>query len=351
MKRKGISLIVLVITIIIMIIISSMIILSIYNNNVINKAKESNFKSNLSSYSNQLSLYIANEQLKENNQLAYDDLNILEVSKVKDILHNINKEHLEKIRIVKGKIFYAGTDKEEMQWAKDINLIQNPYIDEGLILWYDGIFNGGLGIHNDNSSEDRNIWKDLSGNNKHGTLQDFNYNASYGWNNNALKFNGTGSVVKLNLQIPKTHTIEIVIMPRKNAYNGIFSVEEVLSKTYSAGLHVNNFLMYNNCKDNGGNNYIASDMDYSKKSLITVSFNKDNSYRKVYQNTILKNIQYSNGGEDDKEFSDYTRFVLGRGNWGSLEGEIYTLRIYNRILDYNEIQHNYNLDKIRYGVE
>lgn len=328
-----------------------MIILSISNNNIVNKAKESNFKSDLSSYSNQLSLYIANEHLKGNNQLAYDDLNILESIKIKEILPNINKEHLGKIRIVKGKIFYTGADKEEMEWAKDINLIQNPYIDEGLILWYDGIYNGGLGIHNDNNSQNRSIWKDLSGNNKNGILQDFNYSANNAWTNNALKFNATGNVVKLDLQIPKTHTIEFVIMPRKNGYNGIFSVEEVLSKTYSAGLHVNNFLMYNNCKDDGGNNYIASDMNYSKKSLITVSFKKDNSYRKVYQNTILKNIQYSNGGEDDKEFSDYTSFVLGKGGWGSMEGEIYTFRIYNRILDYNEIQHNYNLDKIRYGIE
>jgi hypothetical protein len=72
--------------------------------------------------------------------------------------------------------------------------------------------------------------------------------------------------------------------------------------------------------------------------------------RKIYQNGVSKVISYNGGGQSG-DFSDYTSFLLGNCSWGTLIGEIYAVRVYNRILSMPEILQNYEIDKIRYSLD
>ncbi len=72
--------------------------------------------------------------------------------------------------------------------------------------------------------------------------------------------------------------------------------------------------------------------------------------RKLYQNGVTKSMYYNGGGESG-DFSDYTSFLLGDGGYGTLYGEIYAVRVYNRVLTASEIMQNYEIDKIRYGLD
>lgn len=69
----------------------------------------------------------------------------------------------------------------------------------------------------------------------------------------------------------------------------------------------------------------------------------------MYQNNVSKNVVYLGGGISG-DFSDYTSFILGNCAWGTLNGEIYAVRVYNRVLTSDEITRNYNIDKIRYAL-
>ncbi|MDD2377202.1 MAG: hypothetical protein PHD15_05310, partial [Clostridia bacterium] len=65
-NKKGISLIVLVITIIVIIILAGAVILSLANNNPIESANEATFKTNVAEYNSELAMAITNKYLQDN---------------------------------------------------------------------------------------------------------------------------------------------------------------------------------------------------------------------------------------------------------------------------------------------
>jgi len=79
------------------------------------------------------------------------------------------------------------------------------YVSDGLELYYDGIDNIGTGIHSNSST----VWRDLSGNNKDGTL------TGGTWENNYLKLNGSSDGVSVGNQLETLfngdNTVEMLI--------------------------------------------------------------------------------------------------------------------------------------------
>ena len=61
MTRRGISLIVLIITIIVVVILAVTVILTLSKNNPIESAKEATFKEDIRAYQDELNMYIAKE--------------------------------------------------------------------------------------------------------------------------------------------------------------------------------------------------------------------------------------------------------------------------------------------------
>ena len=122
-KRKGISLIVLVITIIVMVILAGAIILTLNNSGIISKSSEAVFKQNVKSYQSELSLYLADKLAED----AKFDVTTVKASNlttpsIKDIIKSMRGSDVSKFEITTGLLKYVGTNKEEAKWSEDLGL-------------------------------------------------------------------------------------------------------------------------------------------------------------------------------------------------------------------------------------
>jgi len=136
--KKGISLIVLVITIIVIIILAGTVIVSLSKNNPIMSATEATFKASASEYNSELTLLISKKydvsptfDPSTLNAGVWDGSGSI-VGTIKEQILGITIEDAKNYVISQGKLFYIGTDTNKKTWAKDTG------ITDGLILWLDG---------------------------------------------------------------------------------------------------------------------------------------------------------------------------------------------------------------------
>ena len=140
-NKRGISLIVLIITIIVVIILASVIIVSFNNNNPIGKAKEAKFKSDLSSFRDELEDNINDILIKNADKSEYDiNVDSGDYGNLRIYIPDITEEYANKLLIKKGKLLYIGDDSKadyekyhddtEEAWAKSVG-IQCPYSQVG----------------------------------------------------------------------------------------------------------------------------------------------------------------------------------------------------------------------------
>ena len=120
-KKKGISLIVLIITIIVVIILAVTVILTITKNNPIESAKEAVFKEDVRAFQDELNMYISNEYTRLQGQR---DIKITakkyEKNGGKDSVYtyipDFKKKYEGKLAIKDDMIAYVGTDEKEKEW-------------------------------------------------------------------------------------------------------------------------------------------------------------------------------------------------------------------------------------------
>lgn len=117
------------------------------------------------------------------------------------------------------------------------------YVLKGLELYYDGIDNTGTGEH----SFVATTWKDLSGNNRDGSLVNFGSSVISGWNKNCLSFDGVNDWLNCNELNFDGITLEATYLTKSDTNKQIC----VLGNWQSggAGLGVYNYLLgeiYNN---------------------------------------------------------------------------------------------------------
>ncbi len=140
-NKRGISLIVLIITIIVMLILVSVVVVSFNNNNPIGKAKEAKFKSDLSSFRDELDANINDILIKNANKSEYDiNVDSGDYGNLRIYIPDITEEYANKLLIKKGKLLYIGDDSKadyekyhddtEEAWAKSVG-IQCPYSQVG----------------------------------------------------------------------------------------------------------------------------------------------------------------------------------------------------------------------------
>jgi|GEM_PF-3183609 len=128
-KKVGISLIVLVITIIVIIILAGAVIISLSTNNPILKAKESQFKADISEYNSELQLWISTQYVSnlgvfdpkivniDNADNKYNGMNI------GDVIKTLKGNNLTKFKIIGGKLTYVDTTNIlESNWANEVYL-------------------------------------------------------------------------------------------------------------------------------------------------------------------------------------------------------------------------------------
>lgn len=242
-------------------------------------------------------------------------------------------------------------DKSEIEkiYRNRQRLDTSKYVQDGLVLFYDGINNTGNG-HSNNAT----TWKDLSTSNFNGTLMNFEDNS---WTNNSLTFDGIDDWVKIAQMDYPNITMEIIMEYDNygdsqvnvigNWQNGGYGIvkNEVTYKDSNA------FSVYLLGKSY---QYIQSNnlTKIGKKYILTGSY--DGSTMKLWENGIKNelSIEGTIGNPQNN-----TIMVLGANPDGSnyvsnwFTGKIYAVRIYNRALTDEEVKQNYELDIQRYGVE
>ena len=145
-KRRGISLIVLVITILVMIILAGVVVVSLQKNNPIEKAKEATFKNNVASYKDELSLAVATR----NSNGITEKINAGEAD-IKNYIPSIKKEDTKKFTIIEDKLAYTGDIVKEEALAGEIGVLacgkgKSVFIDQ----------NFGVNGQEIDASQDRN---------------------------------------------------------------------------------------------------------------------------------------------------------------------------------------------------
>ena len=136
-KKKGISLIVLIITIIIVIILAVTVILTITKNNPIESAKEAVFKEDVRAFQDELNMYISNEYTRLQGQR---DIKITakgygkdgEKDSVYTYVPDFKKKYEGKLAIKDDMIVYVGSDAKEKEWL----LNSGVYIAKTLTVKY-----------------------------------------------------------------------------------------------------------------------------------------------------------------------------------------------------------------------
>ena len=136
-NKRGISLIVLIFTILVILILASVIVMSFNNNNPIGRANEAKFKSDVTTFRDEL-LSTHTENQIVNPDYVKEDINVDvgNFGMMRVYIPDITEEYANKLFIKKGELLYINDitnqfyDEEEKKWAKDVG-IQAPYENVG----------------------------------------------------------------------------------------------------------------------------------------------------------------------------------------------------------------------------
>ena len=138
-RYKGISLIVLVITIIIIIILAGAVILSLANNNPIDKAYESKFKTNVDAYNSELSMVVSNKYIENRffdetafNAFIWDGTADNITGTIKEYITSITALDGTKFEIQGGKLVYVGTVQSEKDWITEMQIANGTLLNLGI---------------------------------------------------------------------------------------------------------------------------------------------------------------------------------------------------------------------------
>ena len=238
------------------------------------------------------------------------------------------------------KIIGYGKDNSNETDSKIISEIPSvDYVQDGLVLLLDGIRNTRSG-HSTNTS----IWEDLSGNNYDYTLNNIQIN------DNNIYFKGTNNSYALR----KENLSEIF----GNTLYDDRTIEIVVKDTSDSHIWI--------CGNSSSRKAIGI---YGER--LTVSIPPDNVSTFSLKNSVLKVNNYSILHKKEGEICVYQNdeqlvktnnlncwthsgevsYIGNRSTNGTpLNGEIYSIRVYNRILTEKEINYNYQIDKKRFGI-
>ena len=240
---------------------------------------------------------------------------------------------------------------------KTIN-IYPKYVISNLILNYDAINN----ISETESDLSTNIWKDLSNSKNDANIIGANWGKKY------LSFDGVNDFAKTTSKVDygESHAITVQFVLIDGIKNGVIQMILESSTNWNVnhaayGLDfceggTNNINMV--FHHNSGYNVKTTDdniVNNNEMSIFTVVFNNDseyNSFMKIYKNGKLINTKvfYNyNYNVANTKFENYMLYIASRaGESLFTEMKLGALRIYNRELNEDEIQYNYELDNKRF---
>ena len=381
--KKGISMIALLITIAVFLILLTVITIS--SDKIINNTKKKQFAREIYEVQNLVDKYkyekeeypytILDDNTKESMSIditddltdQFDNEGVKEGDKVELYTIDLNKIGAENITrgikkdnnlkdvyafsektgivyYIKGykvgkNVYYTLTDelKGQIGYGKDTSNISNSkvifetasmdYVQDGLVLLLDGIRNTRSG-----HSTSTNVWEDLSGNNYDVTMKNITINE------NNMYFSGDTSIMYSSNNIDAV-SVEMVLeleeSPQGEQYIASFGS---LYKILAWSPNVKGFSL-----GHGKKRYLVENL--YKKNSISVQYSPDAMYlnSKKLENSVVS-TSWSAVPKYPFMISAYS------SGYYKLKGKIYSIRVYNRALTQDEINHNYQMDKKRFGI-
>jgi len=252
-------------------------------------------------------------------------------------------------------------------------LYPNP-VKDGLVLWYD--FKGMK-----NSDVSKNVVKDLSNRkNNNAQVENFAYSSGSGYGNKGLKFDGiddriipmytggtNGRLDMKKINNGQKFSVEITL---KMTEQLISQGSEVFMTAKTYGRFWVTFLKDNNASseqfilttstyygaEGEGSIYLFGSKEgykYGDEFHITVTLDKNDKLI-LYVNGVKKGEQDLSGITITTPQETEFIVLLGQGSAGAyyrrFDHELYSMKVYERVLTDKEIQHNYKLEKERWGL-
>ena len=226
-------------------------------------------------------------------------------------------------------------------------LYPNP-IKDGLVLWYD--FKGMK-----NTDVNKSVARNLSENNINGTLKNFNYSETSGYKN-GLSLDGIDDYVETTKNnainnLTYTLSLELLFEVKKSDNTVLYLISNSESSTGENGFTIGYFgdsqgqvgLFYRGIRF-----WSTRNLELNKKYFLQVTVD-ENGNMKLFINGKLDKTTTSSVhstrpnlnlffGKAAFYNSPFTNFKMG------------DFKIYNRALTDTEIQHNYQLEKERWGL-
>ncbi len=375
-KNTGITLIALIITIIVLLILAGVTIAALTEENgMIQKAEESKDKYSQESAREKLSLALAalntvklteegrNLYLEELNEIHEDGISIEQKEGKVEIYTSTEEELKYAIANVDGYQFkiYENLKIDLIGKIDEISEDEDPgeYVQDGLIVLYDGENNTGNGHSNQTT-----VWKNLAPiseenpeNQNNGTLMNFNFTQTSGWTENSLMLDGVNDWVKMSYLDYENMTIEIVAKPLDVNPN---KAQYYLTNHQLGGMSLYNLSNRNGSQVNIKGSYIPLNSSETVKTgqIYSMSMGYDGNLMYFNEND---NFYKAEVGTEMTKPESSTVFVIGTNPNGTREEivsgdarihmEVYSVRIYNRCLTEEEIKHNYKVDKKAFDIE
>lgn len=237
---------------------------------------------------------------------------------------------------------HSSFDTEKQSWS-------NPYITDGLVAMWDGEWNAGGGI-----SDDELRCMEITGNNGDVTfLGDVERTKNGFYLNKKRLSSGFGyglSTLLRKEDVENTSTVQICVeIPNKyNHWEGIFRYNV-------ADIGVNAVLNWYYHKNGGARSACNQGFSFSvgQKVVNTVIFTVGQDRPRCFIN------DYESGSVDVNgpyHTNTYNEVLVGVGydsdvsKWKPCCMVMYSIRVYNRALSEEEISYNCNVDKVRFGL-
>jgi type IV pilus assembly protein PilA len=353
-KNKGFTLIELLSVVVVVAIILVVAIPNIMK--IIDKAKMDSYNKTVDAIVRAAEIYAANHRntiagLNNTGDIVNISLQNLIDDKLIDnkIYDNINKKDIDP-----NSIILISLDSNNEYNYKFVNTYNSSdyVVDSSLKVWLDG-YDAPVG----------NLWKDKSGNNYNGTMTSMAGTSTSGYNSTlkAYAFDGVNDNISIpygNGINPNNYTISLV------ANTNIITTSQSFIATYNTvtpiaqRLYIANY--YNTSNYSSTYNMGIQDQSWAygipiqngvapasstSKVAITVQF--ENGQAKIYINNQYKFYRPYTAYSTASNFS--LGYLPGGGYY--LNGNIYSVKIYNRLLSSSELLANYLIDKQRFNIQ
>ena len=205
---------------------------------------------------------------------------------------------------------------------------KNPYITDGLVAMWDGEWNAGFGVHD----EETEIWHDLIGNH-HGIVTDGGF-VNYGFTGVTItEYNPSTSIL----------TVECVFSMKEVGNVNIFSClyQNTGFCIVSQPLNNINRWRWQVGRGNATWSTTLNSIELNSLQYTTMVVESNGIDKRIYRDGILTQRSGTQSGFDCGTYP----ITIGKN-----KATIYCIRIYNRSLSQYEIIHNNSVDKARFGL-